>query len=512
MDCGSNTFRLVVFEFRPGGPYVLVDEVREAVRISADERDGVLAPSAVERAERAALLFAAVIRGSRVDEVIAVATSAIRDAANRDEVLDRLAAAGLSVRVLDEAEETRYGYLGAINSTTLVDGGVLDIGGGSVQVAQVRDRRLVQGVSRPLGAVRMTERHLSSAPTPRRALRALEQHATEVLGDADWLGHVQGKLIGIGGAIRTIARVDQKRVGYPIDELHGYVLTAKALDAVIELIRTRSAGERRRLPGLKSDRSDIALAGAVVARQTMRLTGADHLEVCGQGLREGLFYERFLAPADPPLIADVRRDGVRNIAARYGYDRLHAEHVAALAMELHHSLADLGLVPDDPWERELIWAGGLLHDAGTLVDYNDHHKHGHYLVMSAGLPGHSHRELALVSLLVRSHRKRMRAPGPLGALLEPDDRDRLRRMAACLRLAEALERPRDRSVRSARATRVGHGLRIELEVSHDPDLPIWSAAPETAGLSRALGVEIELAAHVRTPELERPPELSRRPA
>ena len=253
------------------------------------------------------------------------------------------------------------------------------------------------------------------------------------------------------------------------------------------------------------------LAGAVVAREALRVADVDRIEVCGQGLREGLFYERLLAPEDPPLIGDVRRASVRNLAALYGYDRPHAEHVAALASTLHAAIARLDLVSDDPWEREMLWAAGILHDTGTLVDYNDHHKHGHYLVMSAGLPGFDHRELAIVTLLVRSHRKRMRAPGALGALLVADDKGRLARMAACLRLAEALERTRDQGVRDVTAERDGRGVALVLQVDGDPELPVWAAAEDARVLGRTLGVEVRLrgepapaAARAIAPALSRP--------
>lgn len=492
VDCGSNTFRLVVFEYRDGGPFTLVDEVRESVRISAGETDGVLAPPALERASRAARLFSAVLRGAGVEEAVTVATSAIRDARNQAEVLALLRRSGLDVRVLDEDEETWYGYLGAVNSTTLRDGAVLDIGGGSLQVSQVRDRHLIRGASRPLGAVRMTERFVPEMPTPRRQVRALERHIESVLGELGWIEEAGGRLVAIGGALRTVARIDQKRVNYPVDELHGYVLTAEALDEVIEMVRPTSGPERRRLPGLKSDRSDITLAGAVAARVVMRMLGVTRMEICGQGLREGLFYERFLAPASPPLIADVRRETIRNIGGTYGYDHPHADQVALLAVDTLLGLVGAGLAPDDPWEREMLWAASKLHDVGKLVDYNDHHKHGHYLVMSSGLPGYDHRELAMITLLVRSHRKRLASPGALGALLARGDVERLRRLAACLRLAESLERTRDRSVQGVRVRRVSGGVEIEVTAGGDPDLAVWSAAGEAADLGRALRTEVHL--------------------
>ena len=154
--------------------------------------------------------------------------------------------------------------------------------------------------------------------------------------------------------------------------------------------------------------------------------GVEGVEICAQGLREGIFYERFLSPADPPLIPDVRRQSVLNLVETYRCDVPHAEHVTALALAVYDELARLGLQTMDRRERELLWAAGMLHDAGVLVDYNDHHKHGFYLVLNAGLPGYRHRELAMIALLVRAHRKALpnagAARGDRGAGVGPGRR------------------------------------------------------------------------------------------
>jgi exopolyphosphatase/guanosine-5'-triphosphate,3'-diphosphate pyrophosphatase len=493
VDLGSNTFRLVVFRHSPGGGFRLADEIREPVRLAAGAPDGRLAPEAIERAARAARLFASFAGAAGIDEVIPVATSALRDAANRDQALERIGAAGgLRARVLSAGEEARYGVLGALNSTTLRDGLVLDVGGGSVQVGLVHGRALERSASEPLGAVRMTEAFLGTARPARGALKALRRHVAGRLAPLDWIARRGGRLLGVGGSVRTLAVMAQKRDGYPLDEVHGFVLTREALGALIEDMAALPARSRDRLPGLKTDRADIMLGGAVVVDAVMERVGADRLEVCAQGLREGVFYERYLAPRDPPLFPDVRRASVLNVARVYRYDAPHAEHVAALALNLYEELARLGLHAGDDAEREWLWAAGLLHDVGVLVDYNDHHKHSYYLVLNAGLPGFGHRELALVALLVRAHRKGPVSLEGLGAVLEPGDEDRLGRLAACLRIAEHLERGRANLVRSVSAARDAGTVRVTVAGEGDARLAVWSAAQQAGVFERGFGRRLEL--------------------
>jgi exopolyphosphatase/guanosine-5'-triphosphate,3'-diphosphate pyrophosphatase len=253
------------------------------------------------------------------------------------------------------------------------------------------------------------------------------------------------------------------------------------------------AAERSRLPGLKPDRADITLAGAVVISTALEAVGVDAVEICSQGLREGIFYERFLAPADPPLIADVRRQSVLNLVDTFRCDTPHAEHVTALALSIHDQLADLGLQALDRRDRELLWAAGMLHDAGVLVDYNDHHKHGYYLVLNAGLPGFRHRELAMVALLVRAHRKALPSLSPLEGLFGSGDEERLARLAACLRVAEQLERGRAGGVREVRAEAPDGVARLLVRAEGDPSVALWSAALEGPAFERAFGRRLEVA-------------------
>ncbi|MGD9697006.1 MAG: HD domain-containing protein [Thermoleophilia bacterium] len=494
IDMGSNTFRLVVFRYRPGGSFQLVDEIRDPVRLSGGASAEGLHPDAIERARHTVRLYAAFCAATEVDEVIPVTTSAARDAANRDAVMAALSADGtLDVRVLSAEEEAWYGYLGAVNSTTLGDGAVLDLGGGSIQVTQVVGRGLERVVSRPLGAVRMTERFLAGPRAARGDIKALRKHVQRELEDVPWLGEVGTRMVGIGGTIRTLARMHQRHTRYALDELHGYRLERAGIEELIELMADIPAAERSRLPGLKQDRADITLAGAVVISTIMERAGAEAAEICAQGLREGVFYERFLGTGEPPLVPDVRRQSVLNLMDIFRCERRHCDDVARLSLGLYDELARLGLHPLDRRERELLWAAAMLHDCGVMVDYNDHHKHGFYLVLNAGLPGFRHAELAMIALLVRSHRKALPGTAPLESVLEPGDEKRLARLAACLRVAEQLERGRAGGVREIRAGAEDGMLRLLVRAEGDPEVALWSAAQEAPSIERAFGRRLELA-------------------
>jgi exopolyphosphatase / guanosine-5'-triphosphate,3'-diphosphate pyrophosphatase len=214
IDLGSNSFRLVVYDWRPGGPWTLSDEIREAVRISAGMGDkSLLLPDAIERAVSTADVFASFCRAAGIDDVLPVGTSAIRDAQNRDELLDRIhERTGLEVRVLSGAEEAYYGYLAVVNSTTLAVGFAVDMGGGSIQLSRIEERRLREAESLPLGAVRVSERFLPDEDASGKDMKKLGRHVAEQVERLGWWGG-NPRLAGIGGSIRNLAAAAQKRGG-----------------------------------------------------------------------------------------------------------------------------------------------------------------------------------------------------------------------------------------------------------------------------------------------------------
>ena len=489
IDLGSNSFRLVVFSSIAGQWWRRSDEIYESVRIGAGEGEtGALQPAPMERALHTIEAYAHFCRanGLALEEVQAVATSAIRDASNREEFLSRVfEVSGLPVRVLSRDEEARYGYLAAVNSTTLADGAMLDLGGGSVQVVGVAARAARELGSWPLGAVRMTEQFLpGEEPATKKQLKALRAHVRDTLAEgAGWLEATGERLVGIGGAVRNLAAAAQRRAELPSFGVQGFVLERETLAEM-------TTAERARVPGIKPERGDLILAGATVVEAVLEAGEFAALEVTEAGLREGIFFERYLAPDE--LFADVREASVRNLAHQYPIDPPHVEHVAALTLQMHDALVEQGVLDRDAAERELLWAAAELHDIGMTVDYDDHHKHSRYLILNAALPGFTPREVALIAQMARYHRKGSPGFGELAPLMHEGDDELLVRCSALLRLAEQLERSRDQLVREARVA-IDDG-RLRLELVHDGDVSVAAWAAERQGdlVQRAFGRDLEI--------------------
>ncbi len=497
IDMGSNSFRLVVYGYEPGGPWVLTDEIREPVRVGAGMGDArQIQPEPMERAISTAGVFAAFCRAAGIDEVIAVGTSAIRDAVNRDELLEQvLDRTGLEVRVISAEEEARYDYLAIANSTTLSEGFGLDLGGGSMQLVELRGRRLENAVSLPLGAVRLSEQFLADEEVGKKALKAVRRHVAGALSELPWFPgrDASARLAGIGGSLRNLAAAAQKCGDLPDTGVQGFALTRAALEKLIDELASRPASKRGRVPGIKPDRGDVILGGALAVAAVMDHGGAESIEVSEAGLREGVLFERLLAVKDPPLFDDVRREAVANLGGRFRFEPPHVRHVAKLSAEIYDGLAEAEVIEPDDEERELLWAACMLHDIGVAVDYDDHHKHSRYLIQNAGLPGFTQRELELIGLIARYHRKGEPDVSELGALARKSDQARLLLLSGIIRVAEQLERSRDQSVVDVRVRDDGGRLVLEAESAADARVALWSASRNADLLTEAVGRQVEVA-------------------
>jgi exopolyphosphatase / guanosine-5'-triphosphate,3'-diphosphate pyrophosphatase len=503
IDLGSNSFRLVVFTTGEGGWWRRTDELSEMVRLGGGlTDDGGLSEARMAHALETLRVFAAfcTTSGIELETVDAVATSAIRDAPNGGAFVEQAQReTGLPIRVLSGEQEALYSYVAAVNSTSLSDGIVLDLGGGSLELVEVRERRAGAIASWPLGAVRATDRYMSGdGPVKSGPIGKLHARTLRALEDAPWVavGAEEGcpRLVGLGGSVRNLAMAAVRMAELPLDGVQGFVLTPEALDALVEELARRPAEERERVPGIKRGRGEVILAAAVVLRAVLACSGAPGIEVTEAGLREGIFLSGLLAPADPPLVGDVRAASVRNLARQHGVDLVHAAHIAELAHQLLEALPGAGL--PEPGEPELVEAAALLHDVGMAVDYDDHHKHSSYLILGGGLPGFTPREVALIALMARYHRKGTPQLGPLAPLCEEGDEQLVLRGAALLRIAEQLERNRDQVVRAARLRRCSKDGEVELELDAvgDDTVARWGAERQGELFERAFGAPLRVVA------------------
>ena len=485
IDLGSNTNRLVVLNTQVGYSYRLEDQVREVVRLRHGMTEHGLSAEAFERGFSTMRLFKNFCDSTKVAKIIAVATSAVREAANGplfvQQVREKI---GLELQVLTGEQEAYYDTLGALNEVSIQKGVILDIGGGSIQLSEVRKRRYQQGVSLTLGALALTERFVSHDPLTKDEYAAIQAEIERQLDTVKWLKKQDGEpLIGLGGTIRNLAQIQAENDNYPLYTLHGFVLKRQSVEESVRLFRKLPIDERRNIPGLTPDRADIILPGAMTLLEVMKRMDVEEIAISQNGIREGVFLEYFWEHLDPPILPDVRRFSVLNLARFYNYEKEHSNHVRFLAERIFWQLTSLHEYGSKVFD--LLDAAALMHDVGRIIDYRGHHKHSQTLVENNGLPGYSPRELALIGLLTRYHRKGNPSIDGYEMLLDEDDLKLLTRLSAILRMAETLERGRDANVNDVIVTWDDDELRLTLITDAYPSVELWQAERNAAPLMAA---------------------------
>jgi exopolyphosphatase/guanosine-5'-triphosphate,3'-diphosphate pyrophosphatase len=437
LDIGSNSGRVVVYAREGAGHLRLVAGSRASLRLVEDlDETGRLGTAALARVREALGDFAALATGAGAARPVALATAAVREARDGAAFLARLRRdTGIEVRVVDGAEEARYGFLGAVRGLPVESGVLFDMGGGSLQLSRFRNRRLVGSVSLPLGALRLSHEFLVSDPPRATEIRRLERHARAALAEAGLAPLMPDeRLVGTGGTLRNLAKLDRRRRSYPISRLHGYVLERSRLDEVVDLVAGRRLRKRAALAGLSRDRADSIAGGALGIRALVESLVAGEVLVSGQGVREGVAYERLGARLPP--IDRVRASSLAALGKRFGsWQEARARRRRALATALQRGLAPR-------LEDELVAAlhsAALLLDVGGAVDFFDRREHTADILLATDLDGFTHREVALVSALVRASSDSERDWPRYAPLVRRRDVPALERAGALLALADDLE-------------------------------------------------------------------------
>lgn len=489
IDIGSNTARFVVFEASTAGTVRPVYETKDAPRLgSGTGSDGSLSPEAMVRGIATVRRFSRAMRSLKVPKTLAVATSAVRDAPNGpDFVRDVERATGVSLRVISGTQEARYAYLGIASAWELSNDLVCDLGGGSLQLAEVRNGALRNSVSLPLGALRLSQRFFDHDPPKRREYDALREHVRETLSSVlEAFGGGPYRLFGVGGTVRSLARAAIEFREYPVRRVHGYPLYPSDIEALEELLGEMPAARRRAVPGIGGDRADVVLAGILVFSELIRAVGAERLVVSGTGIREGIALESLGVKLPVPEETLAERSVVA-AAQSFAFDLDHGREVAVTATTLFRLLA-----PNFEGGRSesiALEVAAWMHDAGVAIDLWNHALHSSYLIRNYPIWGLDQREVLLASMAaflhdgddVPSEWKKGFLP-----IIGPADLETAVRLGAILGAAELLTPVRPRfSLSADRAT-----LAVTFSATRDTTLPPRWAERVRKTMERVFDLEV----------------------
>jgi exopolyphosphatase / guanosine-5'-triphosphate,3'-diphosphate pyrophosphatase len=507
LDVGSNTIHLVVVDGQADGSFAVVAKERDTLRLAEASFPSMSLPDeAVERLVASVARMRAVADSLQAGAIAGFATSAIREARNGVEALGRVReATGVTIEVLPGVEEARLTYLAARRWTAFSARRLLvvDIGGGSLEVAGGEGERPELAESLPLGATRLTRRFVRSDPVRPEELVLLRTHALAVLGPlADRIRATPWEVTcATSKTFRNLGAVARALPGAPtpahefgfagVDGQTAPMLTREALNVVAGYLAGTTDRDRRDLTGLDSLRAGNVVAGSQVAALVMQAFGLRELVLAPWALREGVILETLAelgsATPGPPGAPDPRRRSVLGFARRHAWDEAHCRQVTALALSLFDQTTALhGL---GPAERELLEGAGLLHDVGYAVAQSARHKHSLYLIRNAALDGWTPRELLMMANVARYHRKALPSDRHADYMaLDDPDRVVVRRLAALLRVAEGLDADHFQVVQAIKVVDDPPHLRLELQARDDPDL--WSATHNADLFETEFGREV----------------------
>jgi exopolyphosphatase/guanosine-5'-triphosphate,3'-diphosphate pyrophosphatase len=503
IDCGTNSIHMIVVRIRPDLSFEVIDREKEMVRLGSGGLDGkALTAEAMGAALQAFSRFRRLAESHQVEEILAAATSAVREAANGGEFLATVEReTGIKPQVISGTEEARLIHLAAVYGVDVAGASavVVDIGGGSVEITHGSGASLRVAKSFKLGVIRLTERFVHTDPLSGRDERKLVRHVEEEL--SRYLGDIRGagfdRVIGTSGTILslgTVAAADRRRAG---DEIRNLRVSSKQVHRIRKELVDRSITERMKVPGLDPRRADLIVSGAVLLDTVLQQLGATEITLCDLALREGLVLDyiqrnrKHIAQAGQ--YPDVRRRSVVELAERCSYWPEHAGQVARLSLSLFDQTRGVHGLTDR--EREWLEFAALLHDVGTHISYPRHHKHSYYLIKNGDLRGFEPVETEIIALAARYHRKSApkKSHGQFSALGRKN-RKIVRVLSAILRFAETLDRSHAQAVTGVEMHDRGEEYLVKIRTTGDAELELWAARRQTPPLERALGKPIRLGA------------------
>ena len=504
IDIGTNSVHMIVVRVRPDLSFEVIDREKAMVRLGAGGLDGKeLTTEAMGAALQTLSKFKRLAESHTVDKILAAATSATREARNGGEFLSRIEAdTGIRPRVITGAEEARLIHLAAVYGVDV--GGaravVIDIGGGSTEITLGTATSVQAAKSFKIGVIRLTERFVKSDPLSGRDEQKLTKH---ILSEID--RHCEqitstgfDRVIGTSGTILSLGTVATAMSDGAIpSELRNLRVGAKQIRRLRKEVVGLSLAQRLTIPGLDPRRADLVVAGGVLLDTILRRLGAEDITLCDLALREGLVLDyirrnsKHIAHVDS--IPDVRRRSSLELAERCNYYAEHAQQVVRLALAIFDQTRTVHGLTDR--EREWLEFAALLHDIGSLISYERHHRHSYYLIRNGDLRGFDPDEIEVVALVARYHRRGTpkrsheeysRLPSPL--------RKTVRTLASILRVAESLDRSHTQTIAGLDLRDRGADALLLIKTTGDAELEVWATNRTLQPFEALLGKPVRLEA------------------
>lgn len=504
IDIGTNSFHLVIAKIDSKKRFTVLTRAKEVVRLGSSSNDmKYISPDSIERGVETLKRFKLICDSFKA-EIIAVATSATREALNKQVFLQKVfAETGIEINIVSGYEEARLIYLGVLQSLDIYNKKILliDIGGGSTEFLIGERGEVKSANSLKLGAVRLTNKfslnekvNKSDLKNSRIFVKGALNQIVRTLEGSDY-----ELVVGSSGTINNIGSIisaeNQPAADFEIN-LNGFIIKKKPFHTAVEKIYdAETLTERLSIPGLDPKRADIITAGAVILEQIFSDLKIEKMTLSSFALREGIimnYIQQRSGEFDFGHLTDVRYSSVRHLGERTNYDKEHSDQVLKLANKIFDFVKLKFEFSDD--EREYLEAAALLHDIGYYISHTDHHKHSYYLIRNADMLGFNDKEIEIIANIARYHRKsHPKIKHENFNKLDESSKDLVKKLAGILRIADALDRSHKAVVNDIDIGIKDKVLEINLKsCTGDPSLEIWGANIRKGLFEESFGYEVRI--------------------
>ena len=505
VDLGTNAIRLLVVRMNPNFSYTIVSQEKEVIRLGEQEfKDHLLKQEAMERAIFVCGKFLELAKTYGATEMIAVGTSAIREAKNQTEFLKKLYdETGLKVNVITGEEEARLICLGVSSGIDIGEEKVLftDLGGGSTEICIGNQFDCFYVSSLKLGAIRLTAHFIGEGwtrPVDFNIYLQIKKYAATKMRAAKAKVQECGVRLawGSSGTIINLAEIANKLFKKNGNGNGGLTLSRKNLKKLAPILCSLPLDERKKLPAINPDRADILIAGAAIMDALMEELGLEEIRISHRELRDGLLvdylsnFEGFRVLQKSPM----RNRSVLHLGRSCNFDEKHSEAVALLALQLFDSAKQIGLHHLGENERELLKYSSTLHDVGDFLSFSNHHLHSHYIISNAELLGFDPQEIQIMANIARFHRKKLPSRKAMKAAgMDEKIKQCVAILSTFLRFAEKLDRSHSGLVKKAEFVWENED-RVLLEFYSDSDCSFeeWSVVQNRQAFYEAFGKQLDV--------------------
>jgi exopolyphosphatase/guanosine-5'-triphosphate,3'-diphosphate pyrophosphatase len=484
IDLGTNSFHAVIVDIFSDGSFYTVDKLKEMVLLAEKGMGNRLSEDAMNRAVDALNKIKTLSEHQGAEQILAYATSAIREAKNGGELIQRVIdEVGIKITAIPGRVEAELIGLAVQHGVQMPaePSLIMDIGGGSVEFIIADKEKFFHLSSKKLGVARMTATFVDYDPISNDEIKKLQQHYNETLADvAQAFAIYRGSiLIGSSGTMENIGlMISHRQNRSPNLSINELKFSAKEFFEFYDDVIKMNFDERTKLVGLDEKRNNLLPAGLVLVHYVLKTFGIKEIKLSSQALREGIILRYLKEELDDlremEFVDDPRRRSVMELVHKCDWHERHSRHVAALALQIFDAFeSELGLTSVD---RELLEYAAYMHDIGYYISHRKHHKHALYIIRNADLRGFDENEIEIMANVARYHRRSIpKARHPQYQSLEKGDKERVKKLSGIIRIADGLDRSHYQNVRAMEIEKGKKQVIIRITTEADPQLEIWGA-------------------------------------